>query len=183
MIHPCRTDWALTTIRMGDDLFANRAHLPAAWAGLTDAALEVARGVARAKFCRNGWFIAVAENRVAVLKMPISRWLRHWLAPDSFDQNHYTCRNLHIILKQLCKNNDAPIRIATISRLLSLDFTVGADWTKRRSAALAPSRGVQDHLASVLLRLHLRSRRDDAVHAVPPQTPETANCPERRGGG
>ncbi|WP_113911811.1 MYG1 family protein [Roseovarius dicentrarchi] len=69
VIHPRGTDWALTTIRIGDDTFDNRADLPAAWAGLTDAALEVASGVKGAKFCHNGRFIAVAASRDAVLKM------------------------------------------------------------------------------------------------------------------
>ncbi|MBI6629523.1 MYG1 family protein [Pontibaca salina] len=69
VIHPRGSDWALTTIRKGDDTFANRADLPKAWAGLTDAALEAASGVTGAKFCHNGRFIAVADNREAVLQM------------------------------------------------------------------------------------------------------------------
>ncbi len=69
VIHPRGTDWALTTIRVGDDTFDNRADLPAAWAGLTDDALEAASGVKGAKFCHNGRFIAVASSREAVLKM------------------------------------------------------------------------------------------------------------------
>ncbi|WP_108482767.1 MYG1 family protein [Oceaniglobus ichthyenteri] len=69
VIHPRGTDWALTTIRQGDDTFENRADLPAAWAGLTDEALQMASGVAGAKFCHNGRFIAVAASREAILKM------------------------------------------------------------------------------------------------------------------
>ncbi|WP_289042678.1 MYG1 family protein [uncultured Aliiroseovarius sp.] len=69
VIHPRGTDWALTTIRVGDDTFDNRADLPAAWAGLTNAALKTASGVSGAKFCHNGRFIAVAESREAVLEM------------------------------------------------------------------------------------------------------------------
>ncbi|MFX0542528.1 MYG1 family protein [Roseovarius sp. S4756] len=69
VIHPRGTDWALTTIRLGDDTFDNRADLPAAWAGLTDGALEAACGVNGAKFCHNGRFIAVAASREAVLRM------------------------------------------------------------------------------------------------------------------
>jgi uncharacterized UPF0160 family protein len=68
-ITPRGGDWQLSTIRVGDDTFANRADLPASWAGLTDEALEAASGVAGAKFCHNGRFIAVATNREAVLKM------------------------------------------------------------------------------------------------------------------
>jgi uncharacterized UPF0160 family protein len=69
VIHPRDDDWALTTIRKGGDTFESRADLPAAWAGLTDAALEDASGVKGAKFCHNGLFIAVAENRDAALRM------------------------------------------------------------------------------------------------------------------
>lgn len=69
VVHPRGTDWALTTIRTGADTFDNRADLPAAWAGLTDEALEQASGVTGAKFCHNGRFIAVAASREAVLEM------------------------------------------------------------------------------------------------------------------
>ncbi len=69
VVHPRGTDWALTTIRIGDDTFDNRADLPAAWAGLTDAALEQACGIKGAKFCHNGRFIAVADSRDAILQM------------------------------------------------------------------------------------------------------------------
>ncbi|TMV90827.1 MYG1 family protein [Thioclava sp. BHET1] len=69
VVHPRGDDWALTTIRIGDDTFATRADLPAAWAGLTDTALEVACGVTGAKFCHNGRFIAVADSRAAILEM------------------------------------------------------------------------------------------------------------------
>jgi uncharacterized UPF0160 family protein len=68
-VHPRGDDWTLSTIRVGDDTFDNRADLPAAWAGLTDAALETASGVVGAKFCHNGRFIAVAASREAVLQM------------------------------------------------------------------------------------------------------------------
>lgn len=69
VVHPRGADWALTTIRTGDDTFDTRADLPAAWAGLTDTALEEASGVKGAKFCHNGRFIAVASSRDAVLQM------------------------------------------------------------------------------------------------------------------
>ncbi len=69
VIHPRDDDWALTAIRKSGDSFENRADLPAAWAGLTDAALEQASGVSGAKFCHNGRFIAVATTRDAALKM------------------------------------------------------------------------------------------------------------------
>ncbi|UWR22020.1 MYG1 family protein [Sulfitobacter sp. S190] len=70
VIHPRDGgDWALTTIRTGDDTFDTRADLPAAWAGLTDAALEAASGVEGARFCHNGRFIAVARDRDAIVAM------------------------------------------------------------------------------------------------------------------
>ena len=69
VVHPRGADWALTTIRTGDDTFDTRADLPAAWAGLTDTALEEVSGVKGAKFCHNGRFIAVASSRDAVLQM------------------------------------------------------------------------------------------------------------------
>lgn len=62
-------DWTLTGIRLEDEGFALRADLPASWAGLTDAALEAASGVAGARFCHNGRFIAVADSREAILAM------------------------------------------------------------------------------------------------------------------
>lgn len=69
VVHPRDTDWAITGIRLSGDSFEQRADLPAAWAGLTDAALEQASGVAGAKFCHNGRFIAVATNRDAAMEM------------------------------------------------------------------------------------------------------------------
>ncbi|MEP5213004.1 MYG1 family protein [Sulfitobacter pontiacus] len=69
VVHPRGDDWTLTTIRVGSDTFENRADLPEAWAGLTDAALEDASGVKGAKFCHNGRFIAVADSRDGALKM------------------------------------------------------------------------------------------------------------------
>ncbi|WP_353471276.1 MYG1 family protein [Salipiger sp. H15] len=69
VVHPRGTDWALNGIRKHADGFELRADLPAAWAGLTDAALEEASGVAGAKFCHNGRFIAVAGSRDAILQM------------------------------------------------------------------------------------------------------------------
>lgn len=69
VIHPRQGDWALNGIRISDTSFAQRADLPAAWAGLTDGALETASGVKGAKFCHNGRFIAVADSRAAILDM------------------------------------------------------------------------------------------------------------------
>lgn len=69
VVHPREKDWCLTTIRRGDDGFAVRADLPAAWAGLTNGELEAACGVAGASFCHNGRFVAAATTREAALAM------------------------------------------------------------------------------------------------------------------
>lgn len=69
VVHPREKDWCLTTIRRGDDGFAVRADLPAAWAGLTNGELEAASGVAGASFCHNGRFVAAAKTREAALAM------------------------------------------------------------------------------------------------------------------
>lgn len=69
VVHPRDKDWALTGIRKADEGFEQRADLPLAWAGLTDAALEQACGVTGARFCHNGRFIAVAATRAAILQM------------------------------------------------------------------------------------------------------------------
>lgn len=73
VIHPRdkarNRDWALTGIRKSGDGFEQRADRPAAWAGLTDAALERASGVQGARFCHNGRFIAVAASREAIIEM------------------------------------------------------------------------------------------------------------------
>lgn len=70
VVHPREGgDWCLLGIRRAEESYVLRADLPAAWAGLTDAALEAASGVIGAKFCHNGRFIAVAASREAVLRM------------------------------------------------------------------------------------------------------------------
>lgn len=62
-------EWTIGGIRKNNDDFAQRADLPLAWAGLTDADLEAASGVPGAKFCHNGRFIAVASSREAAIRM------------------------------------------------------------------------------------------------------------------
>jgi uncharacterized UPF0160 family protein len=69
VVHPRGGDWTLGGIKLSQDTFEQRVDLPAAWAGLTDAALEDASGVKGAKFCHNARFIAVADTREAILKM------------------------------------------------------------------------------------------------------------------
>ena len=69
VIHPRGDDWTLNGIKLSNDTFDQRANLPAAWAGLTDIALEDVSGVQGAKFCHNARFIAVASTREAILEM------------------------------------------------------------------------------------------------------------------
>ncbi|WP_162653742.1 MYG1 family protein [Lentilitoribacter sp. Alg239-R112] len=69
VVNPRGEDWTLNGIKLSKDTFDQRADLPAAWAGLTDAALEDACGVKGAKFCHNALFIAVADSREAIMKM------------------------------------------------------------------------------------------------------------------
>ncbi|MDD2867361.1 MYG1 family protein [Neomegalonema sp.] len=69
VVHPRDRDWALTGVRLRGGGFAQRADLPEAWAGLTDAALEAVSGVEGARFCHKARFIAVAATREAALEM------------------------------------------------------------------------------------------------------------------
>jgi uncharacterized UPF0160 family protein len=69
VIHPRGDGWTLNGIKLSNDTFDQRADLPAAWAGLTDIALEDASGVKGAEFCHNARFIAVASTREAILKL------------------------------------------------------------------------------------------------------------------
>ena len=69
VVHPRQQDWCVAGIRQSEDGFAQRADLPAAWAGLTGAALEQACGVQGASFCHNARFIAAAATREAALAM------------------------------------------------------------------------------------------------------------------
>lgn len=69
VVHPRQQDWCVTGIRQSEDGYAQRADLPAAWAGLTGAALEQACGVQGASFCHNARFIAAATTRAAALAM------------------------------------------------------------------------------------------------------------------
>lgn len=69
MVNPRGDDWTLNGIKISHETFDQRADLPAAWAGLTDAALEDATGVKGAKFCHNARFIAVANSRDAIMQM------------------------------------------------------------------------------------------------------------------
>jgi len=68
-VNPRGADWTLNGIKLNNETFAQRADLPANWAGLSDTALEAASGVKGAKFCHNARFIAVANSRDAIMKM------------------------------------------------------------------------------------------------------------------
>ena len=69
VVNPRGSDWVIGGIRKSADGFEQRADLPAAWAGLSGAALEDASGVKGALFCHNGRFIAAAASRDAALEM------------------------------------------------------------------------------------------------------------------
>lgn len=69
VVNPRGRDWVIGGIRKSEDGFEQRADLPAAWAGLTGAALEEASGVKGATFCHNARFIAAATTRGAALEM------------------------------------------------------------------------------------------------------------------
>ncbi|WP_417685337.1 MYG1 family protein [Roseibium sp.] len=69
MVTPRGSDWTLNGIKLSADTFDQRADLPAAWAGLSDSALEQACGVKGAKFCHAARFIAVANSREAIMEM------------------------------------------------------------------------------------------------------------------
>lgn len=69
VVIPRGEDWTLNGIKLSHDTFEQRADLPAAWAGQSDAELEAASGVKGAKFCHNARFIAVASSRDAIMQM------------------------------------------------------------------------------------------------------------------
>ena len=69
VVNPRGDGWTIGGIKLSHDTFDQRADLPAAWAGLTDEALEAASGVKGAKFCHNARFIAVADTREAIMEM------------------------------------------------------------------------------------------------------------------
>ncbi|MBU2867226.1 MYG1 family protein [Pacificibacter marinus] len=69
VVNPRGEDWMLGGIKLSNETFEQRADLPAAWAGLTDAKLEEVCGVKGAKFCHNARFIAVANSREAIMQM------------------------------------------------------------------------------------------------------------------
>ena len=67
VVHPRKTDWCVSGIRVNESDFTLRADLPASWAGLTYAALEAVTGVTSAISCHNARFIAAAVTRDAAV--------------------------------------------------------------------------------------------------------------------
>lgn len=63
----------LMAIPPSEDSFAQKRPLPAAWAGLTDAALSEVVGVAGARFCHKNRFIAAFDS-IAAAEQAIERW-------------------------------------------------------------------------------------------------------------
>ena len=67
---PRERDWGLQAVPRVLGEFANRKDLPAAWAGLSDGApLAAVTGVADARFCHAGRFMAVADSHAGVLEL------------------------------------------------------------------------------------------------------------------
>jgi uncharacterized UPF0160 family protein len=63
--------YMLHTVSASVDSFEARADLPAAWAGLRDAALAEVTGVPDASFCHNGRFIAAARSYDGIYLMAL----------------------------------------------------------------------------------------------------------------
>jgi uncharacterized UPF0160 family protein len=70
---PDEERWQLVAIPPTHGSFDKKRPLPAAWAGLVDAALSEVVGVPGAKFCHKNLFIAVFESRASALSA-IVKW-------------------------------------------------------------------------------------------------------------
>jgi uncharacterized UPF0160 family protein len=73
VLFPDGDTWRLIAIPPDAESFAQKRPLPAAWAGLTDAALSDVVGVIGARFCHKNRFIAVFESRTSA-DAAIARW-------------------------------------------------------------------------------------------------------------
>lgn len=71
--------WRVVAIPPTESAFGQKRPLPAAWAGLTDAALEAVTGVPESKFCHKNRFIAVFGSRTAALTALAAAGLRSGL--------------------------------------------------------------------------------------------------------
>ena len=63
MVFPAGDSWRIVCIPPEPNSFANKRSLPEEWAGLTDADLERACGIAGARFCHKNRFMAVFATR------------------------------------------------------------------------------------------------------------------------
>lgn len=62
-------NWGVTAVSVSPDSFVNRKDMPAAWAGLTDEALQKATGVKDAIFAHRSRFFVVAGSREGALAL------------------------------------------------------------------------------------------------------------------
>ncbi|NQZ87888.1 MAG: MYG1 family protein [Saccharospirillaceae bacterium] len=70
MIYPSQSgQWIIQTVPVEPGSFEDRKPLPKAWAGLSDDVFKAEIGIADAKFCHNGLFIAGAESFESIMKM------------------------------------------------------------------------------------------------------------------
>lgn len=69
VVYPREQDWGVQAIPRVLGEFANRKDLPERWAGMTDADLAAVTGVADARFCHAGRFMAVAGSRDGALAL------------------------------------------------------------------------------------------------------------------
>ena len=64
-----RGGWAVEAVRIEDDKYDIRAHLPKSWAGKAGEDLQKETGVKDATFCHLGRWLAVAETKEGALKL------------------------------------------------------------------------------------------------------------------
>lgn len=69
VVYPREQDWGLQAVPAVLGEFSNRKDLPEQWAGRSDAELVEVTGVADARFCHIGRFMAVAGSRDGVLEL------------------------------------------------------------------------------------------------------------------
>lgn len=70
MIYPSESgQWRIQTVPVEPGSFEDRKSLPAAWAGLSNEALQDVTGIEDAMFCHNGLFIAGAQSFQSTMKM------------------------------------------------------------------------------------------------------------------
>lgn len=69
VVYPREQDWGLQAVPRVLGEFSNRKDLPEQWAGRSDAELAEITGVADARFCHIGRFMAVAGSRDGVLEL------------------------------------------------------------------------------------------------------------------